>query len=125
IIKEFRERGYDVLCTARDAFQVCELARQRGLAFRQVGRHSGKNRIRKITGLFLRALQLMPLAFREKPVLAISHGSRAQMIACNLLNIPTVLIEDYEHAAYPPAMKPRWEIVPESIGDEGLCVPRE
>jgi len=32
-----------------------------------------------------------------------------------------VLIEDYEHADYPPTMRPRWEIVPETIGDEGLC----
>jgi len=124
IMREFRARGYDVMCTARDAFQVCELARQRGIEFQQVGKHSGKNRIRKVVGLFCRALQLLPLAFREKPLLAISHGSRAQIIACKLLNIPTVLIEDYEFADYPPSMKPRWEIVPETISDEGLaCAP--
>lgn len=124
IMREFRARGYDVMCTARDAFQVCELARQRGIEFQQVGKHSGKNRIRKVVGLFCRALQLLPLAYREKPLLAISHGSRAQIIACKLLNIPTVLIEDYEFADYPPSMKPRWEIVPETIGDEGLaCAP--
>jgi predicted glycosyltransferase len=121
IIREFRARGYDVLCTARDAFQVCDLARQRGISFQQVGRHSGKNRLRKAAGLFYRALQLLPIAFREKPVLAISHGSRAQILACKLLNIPTVLIEDYEHAAYPLSMRPRWEIVPDTIGDQGLC----
>jgi len=121
IMREFRARGYEVLCTARDAFQVCDLARQRGLEFHQVGRHSGKNRIRKAVGLFYRALQLLPLALREKPALAISHGSRAQIIACKLLNIPTVLIEDYEHADYPISMRPRWEIVPESIDDAGLC----
>jgi predicted glycosyltransferase len=124
IIREFRARGYEVFCTARDAFQVCDLARQRGVMFQQVGRHSGKNRIRKALGLFYRALQLLPLAFREKPVLALSHGSRAQIIACKLLNIPSVLIEDYEHAAYPPSMRPRWEIVPESIEDQGLCCDR-
>jgi uncharacterized protein len=109
------------MCTARDAFQVCDLARQRGIEFQQVGRHSGKNRIRKAFGLFYRAMQLLPLAIREKPALAISHGSRAQIVACKLLNIPTVLIEDYEYADYPPTMRPRWEIVPDSINDEGLC----
>jgi len=31
------------------------------------------------------------------------------------------LIEDYEHADYPISMRPRWEIVPESIDDTGLC----
>jgi uncharacterized protein len=125
IIREFRARGYDVLCTARDAFQVCDLARQRGITFHQIGRHSGKNRIRKALGLFYRALQLVPLAHHEQPILALSHGSRSQMIACKLLNIPTVLIEDYEHAAYPFSMRPRWEIVPESISDDGLCCDRE
>jgi predicted glycosyltransferase len=39
------------------------------------------------------------------------------------LNIPTVLLEDYEHAEYPLSMRPRWEIVPESIDDSGLCCP--
>jgi predicted glycosyltransferase len=121
IMEEFRARGYDVMCTARDAFQVCDLARQRGVEFQQIGRHTGKNRIRKAIGLFYRALQLFPLALREKPDLAISHGSRAQIIACKLLNIPTVLIEDYEHADYPPTMRPRWEIVPDTIDDTGLC----
>jgi hypothetical protein len=125
IMREFRARGYDVLCTARDAFQVCDLARQKGVSFHQVGRHSGKNRLRKAFGLFYRAMQLVPLAFREKPVLALSHGSRSQIIACKLLNIPSVLIEDYEHAAYPLSMRPRWEIVPESIDDQGLCCDRD
>ena len=123
IIREFRARGYDVLCTARDAFQVCDLAKSRGVEFIQVGKHSGKNRIRKAVGLFHRAAQLLPLVYREKPVLAISHGSRAQFIAANLLRIPSVLIEDYEHADYPPSMRPKWEIVPEAIGDEGLFCP--
>jgi uncharacterized protein len=120
IIREFRARGYDVLCTARDAFQVCDLAKSRGVEFIQVGKHSGKNRIRKAIGLYHRAAQLLPLVFREKPVLAISHGSRAQFIASNLLRIPSVLIEDYEFSDYPPSMRPDWEIVPESIGDERL-----
>jgi len=125
IIQEFRARGYDVLCTARDAFQVCDLARQRGVEFIQVGKHSGKNRFRKAAGLFYRAAQLLPLVMREKPLLAISHGSRAQFIAANILNIPSVLIEDYEHADYPPTMRPKWEIVPDAIDDEGLFCPPE
>jgi len=62
---------------------------------------------------------------REKPLLAISHGSRAQFIAANILNIPSVLIEDYEHADYPPTMRPKWEIVPDAIDDEGLFCPPE
>jgi hypothetical protein len=83
IIREFSARGYEVVCTARDAFQVCELARHKGISFQQIGRHSGKNRIRKVAGLFYRALQLMPFALREKPVLALSHGPARKSLPVN------------------------------------------
>jgi len=33
----------------------------------------------------------------KKPDLAISHGSRAQMIAARLMRIPSLAILDYEH----------------------------
>jgi predicted glycosyltransferase len=35
-----------------------------------------------------------------------------------------VLIDDYEHSVYPPLMRPRWQIVPEMISEDGLpCDP--
>lgn len=120
IIEELQARGYLILLTARDAFQVCELAAQKGLACRKIGRHSGRNRIRKVAGLFCRALELAPAALRARPALAVSHGSRSQIIASNFLSIPTLLLADYEFAQYPPLMRPTWEMVPEVIPDEAL-----
>jgi predicted glycosyltransferase len=121
IIEELTRSGFDVILTARDAFQVCELATQKGLQFRKIGRHYGKNKFLKLVGLFYRALQLAPFALREKPDLALSHGARSQIIICNLLRIPTILMADYEFAQYPPLMRPTWEMVPDVIPDSSLC----
>jgi len=106
--------------TARDAFQVCEIADFHRLDYTKIGRHYGKNKVAKVLGLFFRAFQLVPFSLRQKPALGLSHGSRAQMIACNLLRIPTILIADYEHAQTPPFMRPKWELAPESIPEGTL-----
>lgn len=120
IIRELQRRGFEVMVTARDAFQVCDLAKRMGVPCRQVGRHYGKNRVMKVAGLFYRALQLSPTAIRRRPDLAISHGSRSQLILSNILRIPSVLIEDYEYAKFPPLMRASWRIVPEVIPDTSV-----
>jgi len=120
IVKELERRGYEVVLTARDAFQVCELAEKKQMRCRKIGRHSGKNKARKVAGLLFRAAQLAPVAWREKPVIGLSHGSRSQILICNLLGIPTVLMADYEFAKYPPLMRPTWEMAPEVIPDSAL-----
>jgi predicted glycosyltransferase len=60
------------------------------------------------------------LIIKARPILAISHGSRSQIILSNILRIPSVLIEDYEFAKFPPLMKPSWRIVPEVIPDAAV-----
>jgi hypothetical protein len=121
ILDELRSRGYPLLVTARDAFQVCELADRKKIPYTLVGRHYGKNRIFKVAGLLIRSLQLAPFALREKPALSISHGARSQLIVCNALGIPSLLLADYEYAKYPPLMRPTWEMVPSVIPDDMLC----
>ena len=120
-----QRRSWATLVTARDAFQVCELARKKGIPVVKVGRHHGRNRLYKLAGLFLRALQLIPIVRREKPDLAVSHGSRAQLLVCRLFRIPSVLIDDYEHSRYLPFMRPTWGLLPEAIpgGDFCRCQP--
>lgn len=122
IIEELTARGLPLMVTARDAFQVCALADKKGLSYTRIGRHHGKNRALKAAGLIFRALQLLPLELREKPVLAVSHGARSQILLSNLLRIPTVLIEDYEHSQFPRIMRPTWIMAPGMIPDESLCL---
>jgi predicted glycosyltransferase len=98
IIKELKQRNCQLILTARDCFQVCELADLAGLEYKSVGRHYGKNRIAKLVGLFIRVLKLLPLILREKPEISVSHGSRALILLSALLGIRTVTITDYEFA---------------------------
>jgi predicted glycosyltransferase len=115
IIRELTRRGHSVRVTARDAFQVCELAREHGLLFKKVGRHYGKSSFFKVWGLGWRAWQLVPNAFFPRPDLALSHGARSQVLVANLLRIPSIMIDDYEHSRYLPLTKPNWFILPEAI----------
>ena len=120
IIEELERRGYSLLLTMRDAFGVIELANMRGLKCHAVGRHYGKHWLAKGCGLVFRAMQLAPLVLRERPVLAVSHGARSQLIVCNVLRIPSLLIEDYEHARFPRLMRPDWILAPDAIPEDAL-----
>lgn len=124
IIRELQSRGYEVTLTARDAFQVCELATHSGLDFVRIGHHYGKNSFLKVWGTVYRALQLLPFALKHRPGLALSHGARSQILLANLLHIPSVLILDYEHAKPFPFSRPTWEIVPDAICN-GFLSPRK
>lgn len=120
VMRELELRGHRVIVTARDAFQVCELADRKGLHYLLIGRHHGKNRIAKVVGLLWRSLQLTTFCLWHRPQIALSHGARSQIMLCNLLRIPTILVSDYEHSRTPLLMRPRWEIVPDSLPDRGL-----
>jgi uncharacterized protein len=125
IIRELEQRGHTVVLTAREAFQTCEMATRFGLKYTKVGRHYGQNSVMKVLGLITRSIELLPFVVRERPLIGLSHGSRAQILLCNLLRIPTVLIMDYEHSRTPPMVRPKWEIVPAVISDDTLhCTDR-
>ena len=115
IIEELEKRGYPVLVTARDAFQVCQLAEEKGLPFRRVGKHWGKNRVMKALGLGFRTLQLLPVFLRERPVLGVSHGARSQLLLSNMLRRPTLCLEDYEHSADLKILEPTWLMAPDAF----------
>jgi len=115
IIRELERRGYQVVLTARDAFQVCELADEKEIRYTKIGHHYGKNPFMKVFGLVWRSLQFLPYYMRQRPALALSHGARSQILLCNVLRIPTVLITDYEHGRTAPMAFPRWLIVPDSL----------
>jgi hypothetical protein len=117
---ELERRGYSVCLTARNAFQVYGLADLFHLSYRRVGRHYGKNKIMKALGTAYRSLQLLPTAFQERPELAISHGSRSQLIAATVARIPSLIIEDYEFSRFLPGPSPKWVMVPELIPDSSV-----
>jgi predicted glycosyltransferase len=112
IIDELRKRNYDVLVTARDAYQVRELLEFYGVSAKLIGRHYGKHKVLKGIGTCWRALAVTAGVRKEKIDLAITHGSRACVIACALLRIPDILLFDYEFTAKIPGVKPTWLMAP-------------
>jgi predicted glycosyltransferase len=125
IIRELEFRGFSVILTARDAFQVCELADEKGILYKRIGRHYGKRKALKIVGMLWRSIQFLPFYLRKRPDLAVSHGARSQILLCKLLGIPTILITDYEHGRTLPLAYPRWVILPESVRGHYLPVKPE
>ncbi|MGH9351228.1 MAG: DUF354 domain-containing protein [Terriglobia bacterium] len=119
IIKALERRGHSVTLTARDAFQVCQLANLFGLTYKPVGHHYGKHTILKVYGSCVRALQLCPTTLGAKPDLALSHGSRSQLIVAVMRGIPSIVIFDYEFARH-LFISPTWVMVPEVIPDAAI-----
>jgi predicted glycosyltransferase len=128
IIKELERRGCEVVLTARDCFQVCELADMAGLECRKIGHHYGKRRVAKLVGLGVRVLQMTPFVLRHKPTISVSHGSRASMLLSAILGIRSISIADYEYADFRlttwlGSVQKKWimtpEVVPSSIFEKG------
>lgn len=124
IIERLQKRGHQVLLTARNSYQVCELLALRQLNCQVIGGHWGKNRLLKVLGTFGRAARLVPLALREKPDLAVSIVSRAQMLACKALRIPIVVTFDYEFIDKMQFLRLDWILVPEAVLDSDVGAAR-
>ena len=120
IIEELQERGYSIVLTARDCFQVRDLADLFHLNCKLIGHHSGKGKFRKMAGLFFRALQLIPAILKEKPALAVSHGSRSQLIVSTVCGIPSLFLVDYEFATGFAFISPTWHMCPQVIPDSAI-----
>jgi uncharacterized protein len=120
IIKELEGRNCDVVLTARDCFQVCELADMAGLKYRKIGHHYGKHSVAKILGLGIRVLQMTPFILRERPAISVSHGSRSSLVLSALMGIPSINIADYEYAdhrltTWIGSVQKKWIMTPEVI----------
>jgi predicted glycosyltransferase len=115
IIDELSQRGYDCMVTSRDCFQVAGLIDLYGLKCETIGKHYGRNTLMKVFGLVYRGMQLTPSALRDRPALALSHGSRSQQLVSRLLGIPTIIMNDYEYVTFLPFNDSTWLITPEYL----------
>lgn len=120
IIEELQKQGVEISLTARDMYQVRELLDFFHLPCKVIGGHYGKTKGLKVLGTFLRIAQLLPIAARQRPDVALSHGSRAQILACKALGIPTILIHDYEHATGTVFLEPDWKLMPDVIPENAM-----
>jgi len=125
IIDELNRRGYECFMTARDAYQVLDIADRFGLKYEKVGRHYGKNKVLKVLGTLIRSLELLPLIIKHKPAIAVSHGSRTQLVASTLLGVPTLMLIDYEHAQGLVVINPTYAMVPDVIPTASVKMPQD
>jgi predicted glycosyltransferase len=123
IMKELQKIGYEVFITARDSSQTCGLADLFHLPYKRIGRHYGKQKVLTVAGTVFRALQLMSAVNHEKPSLALSHGSRAQMISAWMLRVPSIVMMDYEHVK--GFLNPTWIMMPEVISSNAIKYDKE
>ena len=121
IIRELAGRGIETIITARDYAQTQKLLRLWEIPYVLIGRHGGREKAKKVLNLFVRADQLRRYARNRSIDLALSHGSRTQLVASRMLGIPSILMMDYEYTE-------RWIfnrfsdhlLIPEYIPDERL-----
>ncbi len=112
IIEILEANGHIVILTARRMSQLISLADDYQLNYTPIGKHAGKSKLKKIAALFSRAFACYRFLGKPLPDIALSHGARSQILAANLLKVPTVEFIDYEHVATPPLCKPKWEVAP-------------
>jgi predicted glycosyltransferase len=121
IISELEALGYSVIVTARDAYQTCEVADLFHLTYTRVGRHYGKSKPLKVLGTCYRAMQLLlRIAKRGGAALSVSHGSRSQILASQLLGVPSLTMVDYEFAGHSAFLKSTWLMVPDVVPKEAM-----
>jgi predicted glycosyltransferase len=91
------EIGNEVLVTVRDHAQTLALAEARWPRFRVIGRESPQGRVAKGRSIARRAETLRRFAAEQRPDVALSHNSYAQLLAARLAGVPRVTMMDYEH----------------------------
>lgn len=97
IFHELESRNKDIFITAREFAQTKQLLDFWKIQYKLVGKHGGKSKILKISNLLSRGYQLKKHIQKKNISLAVSHGSRTQLLASSLANIKAIWILDYEY----------------------------
>lgn len=97
IARRIEELGGSVVVTYRDHAQTAELTLERFPDAVLVGEGSPPGRARKAAAIGGRVARLGRWAWRERPQIALSHNSYAQLVAARSLWMPSVTAMDYEH----------------------------
>jgi len=123
LLTRLRERGHELLVTARDYAQTLELCRIHGIEPTVVGAHGGASMTSKAASLAGRSARLQRHVRRFGPQLAIAHGSNDLALVARLLRVPACNTFDYEWATIQHNLGCRFArrvLVPEAIGLDRL-----
>src|SRR5438128_1294353 len=121
IVAELQRSGQEVHITSRAHAQTEELLSLWEIPHTSLGTHGGKSTIRKVGNLLHRA-QLLRRHIKGRSVtLALSHGSRTQLLAAASMGIRTLSMDDYEYSDQTLArFLANGVLVPRAIPEERL-----
>lgn len=97
-IKKWNSEGYQIILTVRDLANTIQLVEQNGWEYNEIGGHAGKNKFKKLIYFPKRVYLLYKFLKNNKPEIGISHSSFYSPIVCKLLKIPSIYLNDNEHA---------------------------
>ena len=98
VVDELRQRGHDVVVTAWDRGQTRCLASAAWPEAVVVGAAGFRRPVTaKGTAIWTRARELARRLSTSRPDVAVGHNSYSQLVAAQLLGIPSVTMMDYEH----------------------------
>src|SRR5581483_9236145 len=98
LIERLEEAGHEVAVTARAYGQTQGVLERLGIPYESVGRHGGKGATRKAAALARRSASLARWARARRFDLGLGHGSVDLAVVTALLRVPSVQMQDYEHA---------------------------
>jgi predicted glycosyltransferase len=98
VIERLQAQGHEVFVTAREYGQTEGVLERLGIPYVSVGRHAGGGRARKGLAVAGRSAGLARLVWRQRPDLAIAHGSVDLAVVSLLYRIPSAQLQDYEYA---------------------------
>jgi uncharacterized protein len=92
------QKDHEVIITCRPLANTIDLLELHGFKFTVVGKHYGKKLSGKIYGYPVRVWQLYKFLKKQKPDIAISQSSFHSPVVAKLLGIPSIYMNDNEHA---------------------------
>ena len=99
LINDLEQSGHEMLITTRPLANTIDLLDQKGLDYRIIGKHYGKNFFKKLFGFPIRVIQLYWHLRNKNVDFAIAQSSFHLPLTARLLRIPSIYTNDNEHAA--------------------------
>lgn len=97
VFQLLEQRNTPFHVTSREFAQTNDLLRYWNIPHSVVGTHGGKSKVAKLWNLWHRSTDLKRHMNGINPALAVSHGSRTQLLAARRLGVPSILMLDYEY----------------------------
>jgi len=98
LILELQQDGHEIIITSRNLANTIDLLDQKNLKHTVVGKHNGKNIIKKYIGYPVRVYLLYKFLKNKNIDIGISQSSFHSPLVSFLLGIPCIYTNDNEHA---------------------------